>query len=121
VQDELHTSQDYVQYIVRRQQYHWVAPTWLYWGAPCVRARLPVPLQSVPHHYLPALLPAPPHPMQEPAAKLVMDIRAKQAAWDKEHQAIDAGAGGGGIHASGAGGAKKAALRKLGPRPELTL
>ena len=57
----------------------------------------------------------------EPAARLVMDLRARQAQWDAAYKAIDENSGGG-IGASGGFGlAKKAAIRKLGARPELTL
>ena len=58
----------------------------------------------------------------EPAARLVMELRARQAQWDAAHKAIEENATGGGIGASGGFGlAKRAAMRKLGQRPELTL
>ncbi len=54
----------------------------------------------------------------QPAADVVLGTRARQAAWDAEHDAIQGG------HHPAVGGnplAKMSALRKLGPRPSITL
>lgn len=54
-------------------------------------------------------------------ASAVLDIRGKQAAWDKAHRDIEDGYAPSGPHASGGNAGKRAALKKLGARPELTL
>ena len=53
----------------------------------------------------------------EPPARLVIDLRERQKAWDEEHAALVAR----GAVASGMTPFKSKAARALGPRPSLTL
>jgi len=53
----------------------------------------------------------------DPIARVILDLREKQARWDAEHDAISTGAVSVGASPFG----KMGALRKLGPRPSLTM
>lgn len=53
----------------------------------------------------------------DPIARVILELREKQARWDAEHDAITSGAVSVGASPFG----KMGALRKLGPRPSVTL
>ena len=70
------------------------------------------------HAHLPPPPPPPPQAQDliaylEPPARLVIDVREKQKAWDEAAAALPA--------ARTATPFKSAAVRKLGPRPTMTL